>query len=154
MSGGRVDTGERTVPASPAQVYAALTTAAALQTWLPPKGASGRIEAFEAREGGPFRMILTFADSAHAGKTTAHTDVVDGRFVELLPDERVVEDFEFVSDDPAFSGTMRMRWTLGRADGGTRVRVEAENVPPGIDKSVHERAIASSLDNLSAFLAG
>ena len=50
------------------------------------------------------------------GKTTAHTDTYRGCFVQLVPDERVVEVDEFETEDPALRGEMTITITL--ADGG------------------------------------
>ena len=79
--------------------------------WLPPEGATGTLEAFDPRPGGAFRLTLHFS-SGQGGKTTRDTDTVSGRFVDLEPNETVVQEFDFVSDDPAFAGTMRMTWGL------------------------------------------
>ena len=145
----RVDRASRIVAAPVAVVYAALTDARMVSAWLPPEGATGTIEAFDARPGGAFRMTLRFA-SGSGGKTTEDTDTVSGRFVELEPGECVVQEFDFVADDPAFAGTMRMTWGLTWCAEGTEVSVVAENVPSGISKEDHARGLASSLANLAA----
>ena len=49
------------------------------------------VHEFDAREGGAFRISLTYDAPAQAGKTSAHTDTFHGRFVKLIPNERVVE---------------------------------------------------------------
>lgn len=60
---------------------------------------SGRFERFDPRPGGSYRLILTYLDgSAAAGKSTADSDEVEARFVELDPGERVVQVVDFVSD--------------------------------------------------------
>ena len=55
------------------------------------------------------------------GKTTEGTDTHRGRFVTLVPDKRIVEVVEFESDDPAFTGAMRITMTLADVDGRTEV---------------------------------
>lgn len=98
----RTATAYRTVAAPRERVYAALIDPDALVTWLPPTGMTGRFERFDARPGGTYRMVLTYADVSTApGKATAETDVVEARFVDLVPDVRVVQAVEFVSDEPA-----------------------------------------------------
>ena len=69
-----------------------------------------------------------------------------------LPPQRVVQAFEFDSPDPAFAGTMTMRWVLEAAAGGTVVTVVAENVPPGISQADHEIGMNSSLAHLAAYV--
>ena len=55
-----------------------------------------------AAAGGAFRISLTdaHADAAPRGKTSEHSDTVDGRFLEIEPDSRIVQAFRFESDDP------------------------------------------------------
>jgi uncharacterized protein YndB with AHSA1/START domain len=126
----------------------------ALLGWLPPKGMSGRFERFDARPGGSYRLILTYADaSASPGKATANTDVVEARFVDIVPGVRVVQAVDFISDDPEFSGTMTMTWELVAVDAGTRVEVRAEQVPVGISADDHATGLASSLENLVAYVS-
>jgi uncharacterized protein YndB with AHSA1/START domain len=135
------------------RVYAALVEPEALTAWLPPDGMSGRFERFDARPGGSYRLVLTYADaSAAPGKTTADSDVVEARFVELVPDVRVVQAVTFVSDDPAQAGTMTMTWEVTAVEQGTRVEFRAENVPAGISAADHATGLRSSLGNLAAFL--
>jgi uncharacterized protein YndB with AHSA1/START domain len=151
----RTDRAARVVSASPARVYAALVDPDALAAWLPPEGMSGRFERFDARPGGSYRMVLDHADaSAAAGKTTAGSDVVDVRFVDLVPGVRVVQAVDFVSDDPAYAGTMTMTWEVTRVEGGTRVEVRAEDVPAGVSAEDHAAGLASSLANLAHYLTG
>ena len=152
---GRIDSATRVVAAAPATVYTALLTPAALEEWLPPEGMRGRVERWDPRPGGGFRMVLTYLDATGSpGKTSAATDVVDIGFTELVAGERVVQQAVFEADDPAFAGTMTMTWALAAAGEGTEVTVTATGVPPGIDQAVHRTAMASSLANLAAFVEG
>ena len=74
----RTDTASRVIAAPPDRVYAALVDPEALVTWLPPEGMTGRFERFDARPGGSYRLVLTYADaSAARGKASADSDVVD-----------------------------------------------------------------------------
>lgn len=150
----RSDTASRLIAASPARVYAALIDPEALTAWLPPEGMSGRFERFDARPGGSYRLVLTYTDAASTtGKATADSDVVEARFVELVPGARVVLAVNFVSDDPANAGTMTMTWELAVVVGGTRVDIRAENVPAGISAEDHAAGLASSLANLATYLS-
>jgi uncharacterized protein YndB with AHSA1/START domain len=141
------------IAATPDRVYAALVDPEALVVWLPPADMTGAFERFDARLGESYRLVLTYADaSASRGKATAASDIVESRFVELIPGVRVVQAVEFVSDDPAYAGTMTMRWELAGVDGGTRVDIIANNVPDGIDAADHAAGLASSLTNLMEYL--
>ena len=147
----RTDTGSRLIKASAETIYRALVDPEAVASWRPPQGMRAEILAFEPREGGTFRMAFIYEDAGSHGKTSDNADVFEGRFVELVPDRRVVEVVEFESDDPAFAGAMRIVTTLERVAGGTRVTVSCEDVPPGISEDDHREGIASSLANLAAF---
>jgi len=89
-----------------------------------------------------------------SGKTSPGSDVVEARFVEIVPGARVVQAVDFASDDPAYAGTMTMTWEVSPVDSGTRTRLEirAEDVPEGISAADHAAGFASSLANLAAYL--
>jgi uncharacterized protein YndB with AHSA1/START domain len=135
------------------RVYAALVDPEALRVWLPPDGMSGRFEQFDLRPGGSYRLVLTYADASTArGKATADSDIVEARFVDLVPGVRVVQAVDFVSDDPANSGTMTMTWQVTAVDAGTRVDIRADDVPAGISAEDHAAGLGSSLANLATYL--
>lgn len=149
----RTDTASRLIAAPPERVFAALVDREALLAWLPPDGMSGRFEHFDAQPGGSYRLVLTYADaSTSPGKSTAGSDVVDARFVDIDPGERVVQAVDFVSDDPAYAGTMVMTWTITAVGAATRVDIAAEDVPDGISAADHAAGLTSSLANLAAHL--
>ena len=151
----RTDKASRVIRAAPARVYAALLDPEALTAWLPPDGMSGRFESFDARPGGSYRLVLTYTDaSTAAGKATTDSDIVEARFVDLVPGVRVVQAVDFVSDDPANAGTMIMTWELTAVDAATRVDIRADHVPAGISAEDHATGLGSSLTNLAAFLEG
>lgn len=149
----RTDTAAREIAAAPEHVYAAFVDEEALTAWLPPEGMTGAFERFDPTPGGGYRMRLSYAPgTAHQGKTDEESDVVEGRFVEIVVGERVVQEVDFVSDDSAFSGTMRMTWRVMPSDRGSRVEIRAENVPSGVSAAEHAIGLASSLANLAAHL--
>lgn len=150
---GRTDAASRVIAASPEAVYAALVDPDALTTWLPPRGMSGRFERFDAHPGGSYRLVLTYDDtSTQRGKTTASSDIVEARFVELVPGQRLTQAVDFVSEEPAHAGTMTMTWELTAIDAGTRVDIRAADVPTGISADDHAAGLASSLANLAQLL--
>src|SRR6266576_6144738 len=118
----RTDRASRVIAAPPERVWAALVDPEALLAWLPPGGMTGSFERFDARPGGSYRMVLTYADASGApGKATADSDVVEARFVDIVPGVRVVQAVDFVSDDPGYAGAMTMTWEVAAVEGGTRV---------------------------------
>lgn len=147
----RVDTASRVIYALPEKIYRAHLDPQALIKWLPPEGMTGRIEHFEPRVGGTYRMVLTYQQPSAAAKTTESSDCVQGRFIELVPDRLISQVATFESDDPAFAGEMKITWTFMPVPEGTRVDVRCENVPRGIRPEEHAAGLASSLANLAKF---
>ena len=149
----RTDRASLLVDAPTSRVFAAFVDREDLLAWLPPGGMSARFEHFDPRPGGSYRLILTYLDPAGSpGKSSADSDVVEVRYVEIVPGARVVQAVDFVSDDPAFAGTMTMTWAVRPADGGSFVEIIAEGVPDGISAEDHAAGLASSLENLARHL--
>ena len=137
----------------PERVFTALTDPVALVQWLPPKGMHGRFERFDMREGGSYRLVLTYDDSSGApGKTSAASDASDVRISGIVHNSRIVQEVDFESDDSAFQGTMTMEWRLRADEVGTTVEIEARNVPDGIRARDHAEGLTSSLSNLAGYL--
>jgi uncharacterized protein YndB with AHSA1/START domain len=153
-SAGRTDTGSLVVAAKADEVYGAFANPDALMTWLPPGNMTGRVLEYDFREGGRYRIELTYAGDkpGGVGKTTGQTDVSIGRFLALEAGKRIVQSVEFESADVSFGGEMILTWSLEAVPAGTRVTVTAENVPPGITEADHEAGLRSSLENLARFL--
>ena len=151
----RTDRAVADVAATPDEVYAAFVDADALVAWLPPGDMTGELTDVDLRAGGGFTMALRY-DEAPAGgaKTTDDTDVSRVAIDELVEGERVVWGIEFESDDPDTAGRMTMTWTFTERDRGTRVAVDATDVPPGIDVEAHQQGLDASLANLASWLAG
>ena len=144
----------RHVNAPRGRVYAALVDRDAIARWKFPAGMTCHVHSFEGRPGGTFRISLTYDVPTSAGKTTAHTDTYHGRFVELVPNERVVEVDEFETEDPALQGEMTITITLTDADGGTDVVGVHEDLPPGVSTTDNEAGWRSALDRLAALVEG
>jgi uncharacterized protein YndB with AHSA1/START domain len=142
------------IKASRKAVYKACLDAHALAKWRVPDNLTARVHVFEAREGGTYRMSLTYRDPQQSpgGKTSEDTDTFQGRFVELVPDEKIVEAIEFESHDPGFAGQMKMTARLADAEDGTDVTILCENLPAGIRPEDNETGTRQSLQKLAALL--
>ncbi len=148
----RTDQASRLINATVSRVFAALVDRAALETWLPPTGMTGRFEHFDPRPGGSCRLVLTYADpSISAGKTTTGSDVMTVRFLDIVADDRVVQAVDFDADTPKFAGTMTMTWSVHPEAGRSRIEIIADGVPAGISAADHAEGLASSLENLAAY---
>lgn len=144
----------RRVQAPPAAVYRALLDPEAVAAWRSPDGMTARVHAFDAREGGEFRVSLDYDDPGRAGKSGGHTDTYRGHFARLVPDRLVVEVIEFETGDDTVRGTMTMTTALTAAGGGTDVEVLHEGIPEGVRPEDNELGTRMALDNLARLVEG
>jgi uncharacterized protein YndB with AHSA1/START domain len=135
-----------------AKVYRAFLDAKAVASWMVPPGMISQVHQFDGREGGAFRISLTYDAPGAIGKTSAHTDTYHGRFVKLVPDERVVQAIEFETADPTLQGEMTVTVTLADADGGTDLVAMHDGLPPGVSPADNELGWRLSLGKLAALV--
>jgi uncharacterized protein YndB with AHSA1/START domain len=139
----------RHIRAPRAVVYRALLDPKAVQQWMVPDDMTSHVHSFDAREGGAFRISLTYNIPTAAGKTTAQTDAFHGRFIKLVPDTEVVEVVEFETDDPTMQGLMTITYRLADADDGTLLSGVHENLPSGVSPTDNELGWSMSMDKLA-----
>jgi uncharacterized protein YndB with AHSA1/START domain len=142
----------RHVNAPRASVYRALLDPRAVAAWQVPTGMNSHVYAFDAREGGAFRISLTYDEPTRTGKTTAHTDTYHGRFVKLVTNEQVVEVVEFETADPALRGEMTITITLADADGGTDIVAVHDRLPRGLSTADNEAGWREALAKLASLV--
>lgn len=135
-------------------VYRTLLDGDAVQQWMVPDGMTSQVHSFDGREGGTFRISLTYDLPTTAGKSDAQTDSFHGRFVTLVPDTEVVEVVEFETDDPTMQGEMTITYSLADADGGTNLTGVHENLPPGVSPADNELGWSMSIDKLARLVEG
>jgi uncharacterized protein YndB with AHSA1/START domain len=140
---------ERHIHATRARIYRALLDPDSVQQWMVPDGMTSRIHSFESREGGTFRISLTYDRPTNAGKSTSQTDTFHGLFARLVPDTEVVQRVEFETDDPSMQGEMTITYPLTDADGGTDLVGVHENLPPGVPPADNELGWSISIDKLA-----
>lgn len=140
----------RHIDAPRTAVYSALVDGEVLPRWKVPSAMTCDVHEFDGREGGSFRVSLTYDAPDRAGKTTGQTDTYRGRFVRLVPDELVVEVDEFETDDPALRGEMTITISLTDADGGTDLVAVHEYLPSGVLPADNETGWREALDKLAA----
>lgn len=144
----------RHIDAPPARVYRALLDPTSVQHWMVPDGMTSCVHSFDAREGGTFRISLTYDQPTDTGKTSAQTDTFHGRFVRLLPDAEVVQAVEFETNDPAMQGEMTITYTLADVAGGTDLVGVHENLPPGVAPADNELGTSMSIEKLARLVEG
>lgn len=119
-----------------------------------PDAMTSQVHSFDAREGGAFRISLTYDEPTTAGKTNAQTDSFHGWFVELVPDTRIVQVVEFETDDPTMRGDMTITYVLADADDGTDLTSLHENLPLGVALADNELGWSMSIDKLAKLVEG
>jgi uncharacterized protein YndB with AHSA1/START domain len=144
----------RHIAAPRREVYRALIEADAIKQWKVPHGMRIEVHEHDGREGGRFRISLTYGEIPGEGKTSARTDTYHGHYETLVPDELVVEVDEFESSDPALGAPMRITITLAEEDGGTRLVAVHEGLPASVPAADNELGWEESLAKLAAFVEG
>ena len=114
---------------------------------------TSHVHTFDPREGGAFRISLTYDAPTGTGKTSAHTDTYHGLFVKLVTDEQVVELVEFETADPDMRGEMTITISLADADGGgTDVLAVHDGLPSGVPIVDNEAGWREALAKLAALV--
>jgi uncharacterized protein YndB with AHSA1/START domain len=139
----------RVIAAPRAALYRACLDPEAIARWRVPDNMTATVHRFDA---GGYRMSLTYKD-ATPGKSGGSTDTFEGRFVELVPDEKIVELVRFEQRDASFSSEMKMTTRFADVRGGTEVSILTENLPAGIRPEDHEEGCRQSLAKLAALVA-
>jgi uncharacterized protein YndB with AHSA1/START domain len=140
---------DKLINASPSAVYRALTDGQAVGLWRAPEGMTCTVHTFDPREGGVFRISLTYDDEARAGKSTENVDTYQGYFRELIPNRRVVEVIDFETSDPEMKGEMTITTSLKDVGGGTELVVVFEGIPEVVSLDDNATGTAMSLSKLA-----
>jgi hypothetical protein len=113
-----------------------------------------KVHSFEFREGAGYTMSLFYPEtgSGMTGKTSAKEDRFTSRFVELVPDKKIIEAIRFESTDPSFSQEMIMEVWLEAVTGGTNVCFLFKNLPKAIKPEDNEAGTVSSLEKLARYV--
>jgi uncharacterized protein YndB with AHSA1/START domain len=140
---------DRFFDASPAAIYRVLTDRQAVGLWRAPDGMTCTVHTFDVRQGGEFRISLTYDDESRAGKSLGNVDTYHGFFRELVPDRRIVEVVEFETSDPELEGEMTITTSLEAQGGRTKVVVAFEGLPEGVSLDDNATGTATSLSKLA-----
>ncbi len=122
MSGNTVNL-HRVFKTTPERVYKAFLDADAMSKWLPPHGFTGKVLQIDANVGGAYKMSFT-------NFGTGHSHSFGGKFLELVPNERIVHTDQF--DDPHLPGSMKTTITMKKVVVGTEVNITQEGIPEAI----------------------
>jgi uncharacterized protein YndB with AHSA1/START domain len=144
----------RIIKAPRRAVYRACLDPQSVAAWRVPDTMTAEVQVFEAREGGTYRMSFTYRgpQQGPGGKTSDDTDTFQGRFVELVPDEKIVKAVVFDSCDSQFAGEMKITTSLADTAGGTEITVLCQDIPPGVRPEDNEEGTKQALRKLAALL--
>ncbi|WP_394170698.1 SRPBCC domain-containing protein [Saccharospirillum alexandrii] len=149
----RIDSASRLISASPETIYRAFSEPGSMERWLPPGNMTGKMLHFDFREGGSYRMRLTYTEPYQGGgKTSEDSDEVEVQLTKLEEGRVIEQAVVFESEDPLFSGTMQMSWMFQSGNGRTLVTIQARNVPEGIRPEDHDAGLNSTLEKLAEFV--
>jgi uncharacterized protein YndB with AHSA1/START domain len=130
----------RVLTTKPEKIYRAFIEADAMARWLPPNGFTGTVHALEPKVGGAYRMSFR-------NFTTGHGHSFGGKYLELVPGERVRYTNRF--DDPNLPGEMQTTVTLKKVLVGTEVTIVQEGIPDVIPPEACYLGWQESLRNLA-----
>jgi uncharacterized protein YndB with AHSA1/START domain len=130
----------RVLTTKPEKVYRAFIEADAMARWLPPNGFAGTVHELAPKVGGSYRMSFR-------NFTTGHSHSFGGRYLELVPGERVRYSNRF--DDPNLPGEMQTTVTLKKVMVGTEVTIVQEGIPDVIPPEACYLGWQESLRNLA-----
>lgn len=132
----------RVIKARPEKIYKAFLDADALAAWLPPHGFVGKMHSYDPRVGGTFRMSFYTV-------TKSWENTFGGKYIELVPNQKIVHTDKFETDDPTMQGEMRVTINLTPVPEGTLVEIEQAGIPGGPAASGAPYGWSQSLDKLA-----
>jgi uncharacterized protein YndB with AHSA1/START domain len=110
----------RVFTAKPERVYKAFIDPDAMAKWLPPNGFIGKVHEMDARVGGSYKMSFT-------NLTTGNSHSFGGKFLELVPNERISYTDKF--DDPNMPGEMTTTVDIKQVSVGVEINIVQEGIP-------------------------
>lgn len=132
----------RVIKASPEKIYKAFLDPDAYAAWLPPNGFMAKTHSMDARVGGAFRVTFFTANKSWQQS-------FGGKYVELVPNQKIVHTDAFETDDPTQQGEMRVTIDLTAVPEGTLVEIEQAGIPAGPSASGAPYGWSQSLDKLA-----
>lgn len=130
----------RILATSPEKIYRAFIEVDALAKWLPPNGFTCTVHHLEPKVGGTFRMSFR-------NFTTGESHAFAGKFVDLVPGERVRYTDKF--DDPNLPDEMDVTVTVKKVSVGTHMDIVQTGVPDAIPPEACYLGWQEALRNLA-----
>src|SRR6266498_1054644 len=111
-----------------------------------PTGMTSHVHAFDPREGGAFRISLTYDAPTATGKTTAHTDTFHGRFVRPNSRELTSERRGHERRDGGLKLRARRAEAAPRRERHDLIRVRAARDEPVQELELHPLALRHDVE--------
>lgn len=136
----------RVIKAPREKVYNAFLDSKMLAQWYHPGPMRTEVHKVEPQKGGDFRISMIADEGEMKGKHTAA-----GKFIELVPHEKIVHSWAWEGEEQAMSGTdSRVTVTLKEVAGGTEVTLLHEGLPHKQSVESHTQGWVGCLENLAA----
>ena len=143
----------RVILAKPRAIFRTLLDPETIPAWRLPGGVTARIEHFDSRPGGAYRIAFQQSrEGPEESESSKVAGVVDGRFAEILPDERIVESVRFDIAHPRWQGELSITTMLEQVKDGTKVTMAAEDIPSGISEGDCRAGMDMMLKKLANFV--
>ncbi len=110
----------RILTAPPEKVYRALIDPDALVKWMAPHGFTAKVHEMDAQVGGGYKISFT-------NFTTNKSHSFSGKYLELIPDEKLKYTDQF--DDPDLAGEIQVTITLQKVMCGTDLKITQAGIP-------------------------
>jgi uncharacterized protein YndB with AHSA1/START domain len=133
----------RVLRCPPEKLYRAFLQADALAKWLPPHGFTCKVQQFDARVGGTFRMSFH-----NFGTGNGHS--FGGEYRELVPNTLIRYTDRF--DDPNLPGVMEVTVSLKPVVCGTELSISQAGIPEVIPLEMCYLGWQESLLQLAALV--
>lgn len=135
----------RLLTAPPARVWAAWTDVQALRKWCYPDGIILSAIHADIRPGGSHRFEM-------ASQEGGDPYIAAGRYVELIPNERLVLSYGWEDDTGEVDVQMVLTVTLTPHDGGTRLILMQTGLPSAESRDSHAEGWTQTLNRLPPYL--
>ena len=96
--------------------------------------------------------LADLRDTGRNGQDNRADRPYHGRFVRLVPNERVMEVMEFETANETMRGERRVTFRLTDTGAGTDVLAVHDNLPPGVTPTDSEAGWREALDKLAGFV--
>lgn len=145
----RIDSASRIIMASARTLFRTFHDPETFKYWRTPDGTMGGLTVLQPQIGGAWCLTILHPDRAEIGGVPSGIETITGRFIDMLPDAQVVEEINYVSEDPAYAGVMTLTTSLEPMKDGTKVTLRAVGMPPVLAQDSHRAALSAALHRLA-----